>query len=304
MLFLLFLSLEHIFTFPSVKQQATSYTLFGIYPDSSINAIWNPASVLDVNKYWLDLLRLKEHYRDFVAYRTIFPIINTNKTCLGGMVSLSEEAPRRNELHEHNRGEIFFGYDGNIKYGTSIFVDRKDWWYRYPWSEGWNYILGAKLGFIFPTNTSLSIITSKEDTAEAFESLTYFSHASPNYGVAFLLSTLPDNKLNFVGAYHINHLQRGSFVKAIKIEWENEHIKYSIPLVLDFNAFKQLSLYGGYTIQIKYFEKEVEADKFISMGFTYKCSPFTATVSMGNHSTGFFEPFNTNYWEVSLSYGD
>lgn len=299
MIFLVFLFWGHIFTFPSVKQRATSDALFGLYPDSTINPIWNPASIFDVNKYWLDLLRLKKLYNYFKGYRTIFPIIHNNKLCLGGMVLLSEESPDPFDapllLYEYSRGEVFFGYNGTIKHGISIFVDRIDWWHRYPWDEGWNYIFGGKFGFILPSNTSFSITISKEDTASTFEWVTYFSHVSHNYGVAILL---PNEELNFIGAYHVHHLRMGKFIKAIRIGWKKKEIKYFIPLVLDFNIFKQLDLHGGYTIQIKQFDKVITTTNFISMGFTYKCLPFAAIVSVGKY------PFNTNYWEVSLSYGN
>ena len=111
MIFLfLLLSFEHIFTVPSVKQLSTSDALFGIYPDKSVDVLWNPASISKLNQYSLDFIRLKYVYDDFRAYRTLFPLMHKNKFSLGGVIFLAENnlySPIRT-LNEHNRGELFF----------------------------------------------------------------------------------------------------------------------------------------------------------------------------------------------------
>lgn len=290
--------MEHLFTVPSVYQTATSYELFGIYPDASVDALWNPACVKELKKYWLDFLRLRYEYDDFIAYRTLFPI-HKGKISMGGMIFLAEEHLYSDwELHEHNRGELFLNYDGRVKYGISLFVDRKDWWYKYSekvTKEGWNTVLGAKLGFYLDEKTQASVVTSKEDTALNRECFVCFTHRTDAYGWTLLYNMLPYEKFNFIGAYHVNKIESSKLIKAVKIIWEEEKMKYCFPLVVNIDILKQLTMLAGYTLRIEYFEKQIYANKDFSLGCIYNHFPLTVTINMGE------EPFKTNYWEVGLS---
>ncbi|MDD5529628.1 MAG: hypothetical protein PHX21_06310 [bacterium] len=305
MIFLcLILSFEHIFTIPSVKQLSTSDALFGVYPDKNVDVLWNPVFISNLNQYSLDFIRLKYVYDNFCAHRTLFPLMHKNKFSLGGVIFLAEEnlySPLRT-LHEHNRGELFFGYNGC--YGVSIFIDRKDWWYVPSYTtvgvDGWNTVLGGKLGVTFAKNNSLSMILSKENTASEYEFLTYLSHTSTKYGLTSLISFLPDLKVNFIGAYHITNLNMGKFIQSIKFEYREDELKYFIPLVLDLKVLEQLNLQGGSTMKITHpVAGMTHIENSISMGFMYKpFSSFKVVVNINN------KPFDTSVWEIGFSYGN